>query len=379
MSRIHVAILRYLVVLSFVTPCRSLRADSPNITYIGRTFPVDGGEARLFGWAGVQALTRFTGPAISADLEVSSVGVRFLVEIDGVASRKFVVPNGTMSSVSLVDGLSDSEPHTVSLWRISEDNTWDGFRGAAKFGGFSLPMGGDFLAAPEAKERRIEFWADSNVAGWCADGAPGGSDDPQAEVQNTYVTWAARLARELDADFAAEAMSGVGVTEQSEGGAMSNYIDGATTFSGSDWDYSSWTPHAVIFWLGLNDGHPSPHTQKFRRAYRALMEHAAAKYAYAVDKPKLIHVCGSLGDGSVDGCADIQDAIRGFNTGREDGFESFYAPISPTVWSAVCSDESLQGCDGHYNPSGHELVKSDLVSKVQSILAWSSVQGVEVV
>lgn len=374
---------RYLIALASVVPCKSqsLAAGDPNITYIGRTQAVDGGDARLFGWAGVQAVTRFTGSSISANIEVSSVkpGVRFLVEIDGAVSQKLVVPQGTMSSVQLADGLSGSETHTLSLWRISEDNTWNDLKGAAKFGGFSLPDGGEFLAAPEAKERRLEFWGDSNVAGWCADGTPSGSDDPQAGVQNTYETWAARLARDLGADFAAEAISGVGVTQKTAAGAMSSYIDGATTFSGSDWDYSSWTPNAVVFWLGLNDRHPSEHFAKFRTAYRQLMEHAAEKYAYATEKPKLIHVCGSLGDGSVDGCSDIQDAISNFNSGRKDGFESFYAPISPSVWKSVSSDKSLQGCDEHYNAKGHELVKSDLLSKMQDILGWGSTQDLVVV
>jgi len=168
------------------------------------------------------------------------------------------------------------------------------------------------------------------------------------------------------------------VTEQADAGALFDYIDGATMLSGADWDYSSWTPNAVIFWVGVNDNHTSLHSPKFCRAYGALMEHAAAKYAYAAEKPKLIHVCASL-DGSGNGCSDIQTVIGNFNSGRQDGFESFYAPISPSVWSAVRNNRSLHGCDRHPNPKGYELVKSDLVAQVRSILGWSSSSDVVVV
>lgn len=210
------------------------------------------------------------------------------------------------------------------------------------------------------------------MAGWCVDGSPSGSDTPQRLVQNTYDTWAAQIARDLGADFVAEAISGIGVTEQSDGGAMYHYIDGACTFSGSPWNYTAWTPDAVVIWLGLNDAHPR--SQKFRAAYLSLMEHAAEKYTYATPKPKLIHVCGSSDDGSIDACSSIQQAIEQFNTGRSDGFESYYTPISSETWKSVCNDKLLHGCDAHYNRAGHKLVKTDLLSQFRQVLGWSETQ-----
>jgi len=345
-----------------------LSPNDSHITYVGRTCSSSKGTARLLDWAGVHVTVRFSGSALAANLAGSSTGDRFLAVVDGVVLKKFLVPSGTMQAFTLADGLNDGK-HIAELWRISEDNAWSGVIGATEFGGFSLPDGGEFLAPAVANDRSLEFWGDSNVAGWCVDGSPSGSDTPQAPVQNTYETWAARLARALNATFVAEAISGVGVTDNSGGGGMYNYVDGACSFSGSDWNYTTWSPDALIFWLGLNDAHPQ--SKAFQKAYVSLMEHAAAKYAYAVVKPKLIHVCGSAQDGSVDPCTRIQAAIDDFNKGRSDGFESFYAPIDVETWNSVCHNTSLQGCDGHYNPAGHELVKSSLLLKTQEVLGWS--------
>lgn len=104
------------------------------------------------------------------------------------------------------------------------------------------------------------------------------------------------------------------------------------------------------------------------------MEHAAQKYAYATEKPKLIHVCGSFNDGSVDPCASIQKVIAQFNSGRSDGFQSYYAPIGTTTWNSVCNNKHFQGCDGHYNQGGHQLVKDDLLPRIRQALGWSDAE-----
>jgi hypothetical protein len=265
-----------------------------------------------------------------------------------------------LQSVVLVNGLEYGD-HTVTLWKLTEDQAQHGTGGAAVFGGLAADK---FLGTPELRPRRLEFVGDSDTSGWCADGNSS-SGDSALETENHYQTWAARLARDLNADHQTLAISGIGVKDWPIQQYLANTLP---FFDGAKWDASSdHTPDAVIMLIGPNDDNPN--SKKFIKAYIELMEQVVSMYKDASTPPKLIHVCG----GSMNGfepCDSIQEANTQFNAGRTDGFKGYYTSMTKTTWDTLNSKSKYQGCDSHYGPLGHEALKSEIIEQVRDVLGW---------
>src|SRR5262245_37584358 len=132
-------------------------ALQPGVRYVGRVDTSDPSGGR-FAWSGSGVIARFSG---------TSLGVRFLgyqqytVLIDGVLGPKLMSIGG--GSVSLATGLA-AGPHTVEIYRRTEAN-----QGEAQFLGFDL-AGGELLAAPAPRDRRLEVIGDSITCGYGNEG-----------------------------------------------------------------------------------------------------------------------------------------------------------------------------------------------------------------
>lgn len=319
-------------------------------------------DTRYFGWAGTQIASRFRGTYVAALLQGSKTGDRFLTVVDGQPhGEPFVVSSSTsLSSFTLAEGLADAE-HEVVLWKITEDNKQKNQKGAAGFGGFTAA---EFLEAPAPRARRLEFIGDSDTAGWCADGSKNSGDDATS-TQNTWQTWAARLARDLDADFVAEAISGIGVKDW----PIQQYFPNTLPFySGDRWEPSTQQiPDAVLILIGPNDDNPD--SNKFITAYKQLMEDVVSMYKAAPVPPKIIHVCGGSMNG-FDPCDSIQTANGQFNAGRSDGFQGYYTSMTKASWKTINGNSKYQGCDSHYNAQGHEILKNEIIDQVRDVLGW---------
>lgn len=200
------------------------------------------------------------------------------------------------------------------------------------FGGFTLSGAGTFGSRPPAQGRRLEFIGDSDTAGWCADGSPKGGDDA-TKYQDAWDTWAQHIARNVSADVMVEAISGYGV--ESSTPAVQPVMDYTLGFDQSQkWNYSSWTPDAVVLLIGPNDEMYLKGKAQggggFIKSYLQLMNQVANNYRDAAIPPKLVHVCGGSLNG-LDPCEDIQTANNQFNGGPD-----IYAPNSTSPPGYAC-------------------------------------------
>jgi len=311
---------------------------------------------------------------------------------------------GGWSMYELAKGLPAGE-HTITVWKATEDNVEANSdslstKGEMAFGGFTSD--GSFGEPPARPKRRLEFIGDSDTAGWCADGSPSTGDTPN-KFQDSYQTWASQLATHFEAELMVEAVSGWGVGEirpastESNGGLGAHPIQSILDYTNGGaesqkWDYSSWTPDAVVILIGPNDESDvtapfssnvtAPKALKgksFVAAYLSLLTQIAKNYKNASPPPKIIHVCGGSLNG-FDPCSDIQTANDQFNKETKTGLKGFFTTITKPTWEKIngckngmnkCSGKTkYNGCDGHYNHDGHAMVAGEIAPQVKKVLGW---------
>lgn len=305
--------------------------------------------------------------------------------VDGVPLDPFVV-TPEPGNYTLVTGLDAEASHSVELMKVSvsefrresflgsaptlcllssqlaEDNVQKGSKGAATFSRFFLRSDGDGdgkidVSRFQSKARRIHFVGDSDTAGWCADGSPRSGDDANS-FQNPYITWAGQLARSLDADYYATAISGIGVMDW----PIQQYLDHTVTFDDTykwDWTAKSGLPDAVVVLIWPNDD--SSKTSKFKKSYQDLVTMLGNRYGSSIP---VLHVCGGSING-LDPCDAIKEVV---------GVENFVS-IKREDWAQINKrTNDFLGCDSHYNERGHEVLMEDVVEDVKRILGWGGVK-----
>jgi hypothetical protein len=185
----------------------TVAADDSHITYIGR-FDHKDPKAPAFSWSNTQIGLSFNGSTeLKAHFTAPGPGMRVLPIVDGVAGEPIMVgakksdddDDGNHANLDVIvpvaTGLSASSPHTVVLWKITEDTAGsDGDakhpqRGTALFHGFQLSAGATLQPPPARLPRRLEFVGDSDTAGWCADGTPSNGYD----TAHKCVRWSSEI------------------------------------------------------------------------------------------------------------------------------------------------------------------------------------------
>ena len=369
------------VVLCGLPPATALLPTAANISYTGRWDLTTDPQNPTFSWASTQFAFRIIASAVDGSFTPPSDGMRLLVLVDGVEHAIHKVKGGRQN-VPLAKGLSRGL-HSISVWKVTEDNTQQGSQGVATFHGLSLPSGGSWAAPPPRPTRRLEFVGDSDTAGWCADGDKKSGDAADKE-EDSYRTWARQLSSALNAEMMAEAISGYGVSKSS------TPIQPCATrthpfLAGSSWDFTSWTPDGIVLLIGPNDerrrrlkgAEIGLGGKSFIKDYLDLMAVYVTAYAHLprMAKPKMIHVCGGSLNG-LDPCPDIKEAIAQFNTAHAeagDGWVSSFTSITKAHWHMINANSGrseYNGCDGHYNKKGHAILAVDILPDLRRILGW---------
>jgi hypothetical protein len=335
----------------------------PSISYLGR-FSASS-SSTSFSWTHSSVRIQVANTtSVSATLSGGSDSDRFLVVLDAVPLDPFVVSHSA-SSYKLASSLDPSLPHTLELIKITEDNKQKKSKGTSTFSSFSLsPASTASLLPFEGKDRLLHFVGDSDTAGWCADGTPSSADDFK-KTQNSHVTWAGQLARALDAEFTATAVSGSGVLDW----PIMQYLDNTMTFDDSvSYDWGEETPDAVVILIGPNDS--SDKTKKFESAYLSLLELLADRYQQSPVPPKLINVCGGSING-LDPCEEIAAVVKTYNSNNEKGGEASFVSIEEETWDKINKRRNgYLGCDAHYAESGHAALTGDILEQVREVMGW---------
>jgi hypothetical protein len=66
----------------------------------------------------------------------------------------------------------------------------------------------------------------------------------------------------------------------------------------------------------------------------------------------------------------LQTAQATFNKAGS-GFKAGFVTITKAHWKEINTKKNgYNGCDGHYNPKGHNVLMQDILPGVKKILGW---------
>ena len=173
--------------------------NDTNIQYIGRIDDSDPMHP-AFTYPGVQIRTGFTGTSLEMMCKLHSG--YFMVEIDGGEPFKVSFLGNTVSN--LANGLADGT-HQAIVTYIGE-----GYENVPEFHGFFVKNGEKLAPATPLPERKIEFIGNSITCGYGIE-ANSEAEHYEEKTANYYYTYAARTARNLNAQAFVVARSGIGV------------------------------------------------------------------------------------------------------------------------------------------------------------------------
>lgn len=153
----------------------------------------------------------------------------------------------------MFQGLNASATHYITVYNTAEAQYQGSLNFFMKPTITSLTTDGAFLPVPQLP-RALEFYGDSLTVGYGANGV--GPNCPGTLLsEDNSVTWGNLLCGNFSANCSIIAWSGIGVYENSRGemypSTMPGVYDRAMgAVPGVPWDFSRFTPDAVVINLG---------------------------------------------------------------------------------------------------------------------------------
>lgn len=257
-------------VLCMLSPCFLMADPSPlplsvapadgNVRYMGRFDTRDAAGPRC-SWPASTVMLKFEGTSLNA--RIREQGQDFLqVVVDGKPTEVLELALGE-HLYSLAKDLPAGQ-HSVELVKATE-----GFVGLTQFTGFQLNEGGKLLPVL-ARKRRLEVIGDSISCGY-GNMAASKEESFSPKTENAYYSYGAIAARQVDADYVCVAFSGRKMWPDN---TTPELYDRTLTFDpGSQWNFSSFTPDAIVINLATNDfARSNPDETGWTDAYVAFIQ-----------------------------------------------------------------------------------------------------------
>jgi len=325
-------------------------AALPALRWIGRVEPTANG-ARL-SWPGTGLSARFNGTAAHVSLKTDGVDY-FEVELDGQASMLTTQAGSHVYDVA--KNLSAGE-HQLTLWRRTEPN-----HGVVEAG--PVTFDGTLLAPPAASSKRLEIVGDSISVGFGIECKTAGEAFSYA-TENNYLSYQALTARKLGAELSSEAWSGIGMWRDVGGGSdpksqmPDRFLYTIPGDASSVWDFSRYTPDAVLVLLGTNDFAKGDPGQPFLDTYKTFVaslrtHYPKARQYYAVS-PMLGGASRTAHKAYLDKVVLARNAAGDLNVNVLE-----FAPPASDAW----------GC-GHPNAASHAIMAGVLEQALSKDLGW---------
>lgn len=334
-----------------------INADNPYIQYIGR-FDFSNPKKVAFDWPGVYIYAKFQGTGCSIRLEDSTN--EYSVIIDNHAPKLLTTSDKDIYEVA--SGLSASVPHTIMIQKRTE-----AFVGKGVFMGFVLDKGASLLPPGKRPARRIEVIGNSMTCGYGVLG-----DSPAChfskQTEDAGMSYAAMVARKLDADYHLVSYSGKGVVRNygdknkiSKDPMPALYDRTCCNDSTLKWNFKSWVPQAVIINLGTNDfsTHPYPDKDIFQAAYNKLINRVRSLY------PNVTIFCVSgpmIGEPCTD---EIRQVVQQQQEKESRVKDVFFIPVPRSDMN-----NKDWGCDWHPNIHGADVISNVIVAGVKLRMNW---------
>jgi lysophospholipase L1-like esterase len=308
-----------------------------------------------FSWSGSGFVARFSGVALSAQLNNDAAYI-FKAVVDGQPQPAFNAASG-MASYPLATGLP-AGTHTVELYRQTE-----GPLGASQLVGLTVG-GGALIDPPPGPARLIEVVGDSISCGYGILGTVADADCYPTESH--WDAYPSVMARALGAEVSTVAASGRGV--------IRNYAVGDTADTlpiiygriianraAPAWDFRV-RPQAVVINLGTNDisnnkGDPGV---AFQNTYQTLVETIRARYPRAYILCTIGPLTSAAEAGIIAGY--VRNVVATRNAAGDAQIELFdqILPQTQDKWA----------CAYHPNVAENAIMAGQLADRLRAKLGW---------
>ena len=223
----------------------------PHIIYSGR-WDLSNPQQPWAQAQGSSIIANFEGRTLIATFDsVPEEFVRVVIDDDGVGSKKLALQPRT--PMTLAQSLSGG-PHKVEIVKETD-------RGRATFLGFELEDGARLLNVLPRRPRRIEFYGDSNLAGFSLESERNQRGD---DLVGAYYTYAGIVARMFDAEHVNHSKSGATISSLL---SAHNRTDWNTPTP--LWNYTDSPADLVVVNIGANDRGPK---QTIKGRYHNLLD-----------------------------------------------------------------------------------------------------------
>jgi hypothetical protein len=246
-SGISAALLFLLVALP-IDAAVTIQPNDPQLVYTGRIdFSHPGGP--LISWPNSSIAANFTGSSLGFVLEDQRGRNSFNVFIDGDLDHPIVIHcEKGEKNYPIADQLS-AGAHQFLLTKRTE-----GEEGATAVKAIVVADGAGLLAPPKRPPHHLEIYGDSITSGMgneAADGAP----DNNPREKNSFLSYGAIAARNLNCELHMISQSGIGIMISWFDFTMPEFYAqlSAVGKNSSRWDFTTWTPEVVVINLFQND------------------------------------------------------------------------------------------------------------------------------
>ncbi|MGN1077232.1 MAG: SGNH/GDSL hydrolase family protein, partial [Candidatus Gallimonas sp.] len=235
--------------------------DEEHVNLYGRTYYNESMQGRAFVNSASGFEVRFRGTELSMQAQsnyISGWESRISVYVDGETdsnARVVTVKSSmlaTYARVVLAENLAEGE-HTVKVLKRLPSNKDTVLVSA-------LSTDGEFLSAPARPQTKIEFFGDSITCGYgvMRDVSGGDRNNNTNETTNAMLSYAGIAAQQLSADWRIYGRDGIAMRYPYSSGGITVSENPAAVAVDLDseeypYDYNSWTPDAVVIYLGTND------------------------------------------------------------------------------------------------------------------------------
>jgi len=328
-----------------------ISADDSRLVYCGR-IDHSNPKAPRFDWPGISIHFQVQGPSFTALLE--DAGNNWDVQVDGKAVTVWVTSRNRQEYSW--EGLTEG-PHQVRLVKRTE-----AMFGPVLFKGLSLAKGVSLLAASELPKRKIEVVGDSIVCGYGVESNKVQCDSLRP-YENADKAFGALTAHDLKAQYHLVAYSGKGVVRnwgdknrRSPDPFPPLYDRVLYKDPPSRWDFTQWTPDAVVVHLGSNDFSTEPQAdpKDYVDHYVALLKTIRGHY------PKVALFC-FCPEGWPNFSTHVVEVAKAMN---DAGDARVYAVTYPNTLP-----DDL-GCDGHPNATAQRKIADALVPVLKEKMGW---------
>ena len=272
--------------------------DNALLQYSGR-IDFEDKKAPVLVFPGSSVRFRFFGSSAKLTFVSKRTGLNNYLGIivDGKEDKILLPSDGNEHTVVLASALKENI-HEIEIFKRMDSCHY------LTILGIKLSENAGLLAVKKKPERRIEVYGDSVSSGDVVEAVKyTGKNDPEnnGEYHNAYYSYAAILARSLNAELHNISQGGISLMDNTgyfmepQAIGMESIYDCVQYNEAlgeiKKWDFSKYTPHVVIVALGQNDAYPddfmakdfdSELSKKWRQRYEKFILNLRSIYPQAL-------------------------------------------------------------------------------------------------